>query len=622
MVNNYVPRGIIFFIDVSISILSAQFTFFLISSVGSGQLKFIHLNWEFLSLVGIQILFFFIFKSYSGIVRYTGFKDSIKQLQTTISTVATLILINELIYSIYQVKILVNSGAIIYGFIAFSMLFLFRVIVKRVYQLIHSDSSSTKAYLLGTSLTDVAIAESIMSDARTNFDIVGFISEVTKLKRTRILTLPILTLEQIEHQKIRGGSSVIVSSQKLRELAIADSNILNQLLELNLKIFKLPDLQDWNGESITSEIKKINLEDLLHRSPIKLQNEKLNAIYKDKTILVTGAAGSIGGDIVKQLIRFKPKKILMLDQSETPLHLMSLFMDEKFSEIRYESLIANIRSKKRLESIFDQYQPDVVFHGAAYKHVPMMEANPIEALDVNFVGTKNLVDLALKNKVDRFVFISTDKAVNPTNIMGASKRSAEIYVQSIATLGTTKTRFITTRFGNVLGSNGSVIPHFEKQIKEFGPITVTHPDITRYFMTINEACQLVLEAGAMGYGGEIYVFDMGKPVKIVDLAKQMIRLSGFIPDEDIKIVYTGLRPGEKLYEELLADKENTKATHNQKILIAMASFGFDKSNLILLENLVNQIANNDEVKSIEVLKRLVPEFIPLTEEQRQKMLSD
>ena len=308
----------------------------------------------------------------------------------------------------------------------------------------------------------------------------------------------------------------------------------------------------------------------------------------------------------------------MLDQAETPLHLMSLFMDEKFPEIHYENLIANVRNKKRLELIFDQYQPDVVFHGAAYKHVPMMEANPIEALDVNFVGTKNLVDLALKNKVDRFVFISTDKAVNPTNIMGASKRSAEIYVQSIATLGTTKTRFITTRFGNVLGSNGSVIPHFEKQIREFGPITVTHPDITRYFMTINEACQLVLEAGAMGYGGEIYVFDMGKPIKIVDLAKQMIRLSSFIPDEDIKIVYTGLRPGEKLYEELLTDKENTKATHHQKILIAMASFGFDKSNLILLENLANQIANNDEVKSIEVLKRLVPEFIPLTEEQRQK----
>jgi FlaA1/EpsC-like NDP-sugar epimerase len=308
----------------------------------------------------------------------------------------------------------------------------------------------------------------------------------------------------------------------------------------------------------------------------------------------------------------------MLDQAETPLHEMSLELESKHPNLHFEKIIANVSNLKRLQNIFEVHQPEIVFHGAAYKHVPMMEANPIEALDVNFVGTKNLVDLALKNKVDRFVFVSTDKAVNPTNIMGASKRSAEIYVQSITRLETTKTRFITTRFGNVLGSNGSVIPHFKKQIEEFGPITVTHPDITRYFMTIDEACQLVLEAGGMGFGGEIYVFDMGKPVKIVDLAKQMIRLSGFVPDEDIKIVYTGLRPGEKLYEELLADKENTKATHHQKILIAKASFAFDKSKLILLENLVNQIANNDEVKSIEVLKKLVPEFIPLTEEQRQK----
>jgi len=248
----------------------------------------------------------------------------------------------------------------------------------------------------------------------------------------------------------------------------------------------------------------------------------------------------------------------------------------------------------------------------------MMEANSIEALDVNFLGTNNLTDLSIQYNISRFVFVSTDKAVNPTNIMGASKRSAEIYLQSVARLETTKTRFITTRFGNVLGSNGSVIPHFKRQIENFGPVTVTHPDITRYFMTIDEACQLVLEAGAMGNGGEIYVFDMGKPVKIVDLAKQMIRLSGFIPGKDIEIVFTGLRPGEKLYEELLADKENTKATHHQKILIAKASFAFDKSKLILLKNLAHQIANNDEVKSIEVLKKLVPEFIPLTEEQRQK----
>lgn len=618
LARNYVPRGVIFIIDVCISIFAAQATFFLISSVGNGSLKFIHLDWEFLSLVVIQVLFFIIFKSYAGIVRYTGFKDSIKQLQTTIATVTALILINELIFRVYGTKMLVNGGAIIYGFIVFSLLFLFRVVVKRAYQLIHADSSYTKAYILGTSLADVALAESIISDSRTSFDIVGFISELTKLKKTRILTLPIVTLDQLEHKNIRGGTSVIVSSQKLRELAPEESNILNKLLELNLKIYKLPDLQDWNGESISSEIKKVNLEDLLQRTPIKLQKEKLKSIYNDKVILVTGAAGSIGSEVVRQLIPFGPKKILLLDQAETPLHHMSLELESNHPNLNFEKVIANVRCYKRLEAIFDEFEPDVIFHGAAYKHVPMMEANPVEALDVNFLGTKNLTDLAVLFKVSRFVFISTDKAVNPTNIMGASKRSAEIYIQSVARDRSIQTRFITTRFGNVLGSNGSVIPHFKKQIENFGPVTVTHPDITRYFMTIDEACQLVLEAGAMGNGGEIYVFDMGKPVKIIDLAMQMIRLSGFVPYEDIDIVYTGLRPGEKLYEELLADKENTLPTHHQKILIAKASYDFDSEKLILLKNFQNQICNNNVLKSIEILKKLVPEYSSFTEETRQK----
>lgn len=618
LARNYVPRGVIFLIDVFISIFAAQFTFFLISSVGEGKLKFFHFNWEFVSLVSIQILFFLIFKSYSGVVRYTGFKDSIKQLQTTLSTVATLLIINELIYNIYQVKILVNGGAIIYGFIAFSMLFLFRVIVKRAYQLIQSDSSATKAYLIGTSLTDVAIAESIISDSRTSFEIIGFISEMNKSRRTRILTLPIVTLDQLREKNITAGTSVIVSSQKLRELTTADSSILNQLLELNLKIYKLPDLQDWNGGSISSEIKKVNLEDLLQRTPIKLQREKLKTIYKGKVVLVTGAAGSIGSEIVNQLIRFKPKTILLVDQAETPLHQMSLELESQFPDLHIEKIIANVRNYKRLEAVFELFRPEVVFHGAAYKHVPMMEANPIEALDVNFTGTKNLTDLSIQYKVSRFVFVSTDKAVNPTNIMGASKRSAEIYLQSVAKDKSTTTRFITTRFGNVLGSNGSVIPHFKKQIENLGPVTVTHPEITRYFMTIDEACQLVLEAGAMGNGGEIYVFDMGKPVKIIDLARQMIRLSGFVPYQDINIIYTGLRPGEKLYEELLADKENTLPTHHQKILIAKATYDFDSQKLILLKNLQYQILGNDIIKSMEVLKELVPEFSPMSETEQQK----
>lgn len=617
---NYVPRWVIFTIDTGISFFAAQLTFFLTLSVGEGKLEWIHLNWEFLSLITIQILFFLIYKSYSGIVRYTGFKDSIKQLQTVASTVASLLIINELIYSVYEVKIVVNGGVIIYGFIVFSMLFLFRVLVKRAYQLLYTDTSSAKAYLLGTGLTDVAIAESIISDTLTSFNIVGFITEEKKLKRTRILTLPIVTLEQLKHKKIRGGSSVIVSSQRLRALASSDSDILNQLLELNLKIYKLPDLQDWSGDSISSEIKKVNLEDLLQRTPIKLQREKLRTLYEDKVILVTGAAGSIGSDIVRQLTRFKPKTILMLDQAETPLHQMSLDMEEEYPHLSFEKIIANVRNLKRLELLFEQYQPQIVFHGAAYKHVPMMEANPIEALDVNFVGTKNLSDLACKFQVSRFVFVSTDKAVNPTNIMGASKRSAEIYIQSLTRNKLNTTKFITTRFGNVLGSNGSVIPHFKKQIENFGPVTVTHPEITRYFMTIDEACQLVLEAGAMGNGGEIYVFDMGQPVKIADLAKQLIRLSGFTPFEDIDIVFTGLRPGEKLYEELLADKENTLPTHHQKILIAKASYAFDSEKLILLENFHNQILNNNIEKATEILKKLVPEFIT-AQDLKQKIVS-
>lgn len=618
LARNYVPRGVILIIDVIISIFAAQFTFFLITSVSDGKLKFVHLNWEFLCLIAIQTLFFILFKSYAGVVRYTGFKDSIKQLQTTISTVVTLIIINEFILHVYGSKILVNGGAIIYGFIVFSLLFLFRVIVKRAYQLINLDTSYTKAYILGTSLTDVALAESVISDSKTSFDIVGFISETNKLNKTRILTLPIITLEELEYKKKRLGTSVIVSSQKLRELGTMNSDILNNILDLDLKVLKLPDIQDWNGGSISSEIKKVNLEDLLQRTPIQLQKDKLRTIYKNKTILVTGAAGSIGSEIVRQLIRFEPKKILLLDQAETPLHHMSLELESEYPDLDFENIIANVRCYTRLKEIFDKFQLDVIFHGAAYKHVPMMEANPIEALDVNFIGTKNLSDLAIQYKISRFVFVSTDKAVNPTNIMGASKRSAEIYLQSIARNKSNTTRFITTRFGNVLGSNGSVIPHFKKQIENLGPVTVTHPEITRYFMTIDEACQLVLEAGAMGNGGEIYVFDMGKPVKIIDLAKQMIRLSGFKPYKDIDIIYTGLRPGEKLYEELLADKENTLPTHHQQILIAKASYDFDSEKLILLENFQNQILNNNVYKSIEVLKKLVPEFIPLSEKDRQK----
>lgn len=612
LAQNYVPRSVILLIDTIIAFSALQLTFILIETVqpsNSSFVSWINISKELFILFGIQIIYFFVFNSYAGIVRYTGFKDAFRQLQTTLFTVCTGLLVNQILFKLYDYKLIVDAGIIVYGFIAFSSLYFFRILVKRAYQLIQSSKSTSNAYILGTELTDVAIAESIISDTQKKFEIVGFISEKNKPKKTRIFTLPIYNIEQLA-TKAKDNSCIIVSAEKLQRLAQNNSALINKLLELKLKIYKLPELQNWDDTSISAGIKKVNLEDLLQRSPIKLSKEKLRGLYESRVILVTGAGGSIGSDIVRQLIPFEPKKIILLDQAETPLHHMSVFLDKEHPDLNYEKVIADVTNINRLNYVFENFAPEIVFHGAAYKHVPMMEANPIEALMVNYLGTKNLVDLSQKYKAKRFVFVSTDKAVNPTNIMGASKRSAEIYVQSASRSPLNPTTFITTRFGNVLGSNGSVIPHFRKQIEEGGPVTVTHPEITRYFMTIDEACQLVLEAGAMGKGGEIFVFDMGKPIKIVSLAEQMIRLSGYVPNQDIKIVFSGLRPGEKLYEELLADKENTQPTHHKKILIAKSSFEFDTENYQLIDDLTDTIRNCDTTKALKVLKALVPEYKP------------
>lgn len=587
--------------------VAAQSSFFLVGSI-SKKPELINLSQEFWILFGVQVFYFLAFKSFSGIVRYTSFKDAFRQLQTTLATVATALILNQVLLYYLGRKIIYDAGIIIYGFIAFSSLYFFRIIVKRAYQIIQSNTNSSKAFILGTDLTDVAIAEGIISDPKKKFDIIGFISESKTVKKNKIFTLPIITVDQIPLKRTK-GDSIIVSSEKLAKINRNNSELIQELLEFNYKIYKLPEIQDWDeSQSLSSEVKKVNLEDLLQRNPIKLSKNKIRKTYESRTILVTGAAGSIGSDIVNQLIPFEPELIVLLDQAETPLHSVSLYLDNNHPEIAYEKVIADVTNLNRLSHVFESFQPDVVFHGAAYKHVPMMEANPIEAFSVNYMGTKNLVDLSQKFNVKRFVFVSTDKAVNPTNIMGASKRSAEIYVQAASRNHLSNTNFITTRFGNVLGSNGSVIPYFKEQIENGGPVTVTHKDITRYFMTIDEACQLVLEAGAMGKGGEIYVFDMGKPVRILNLAEQMIRLSGFIPHQDIEIKFSGLRPGEKLYEELLADQENTLPTHHEKILIAKNSYQFSKDNYKLLDLMTESIQNCDVKKAFQTMQLLVPEY--------------
>ncbi len=428
-----------------------------------------------------------------------------------------------------------------------------------------------------------------------------------------MLDLPILVQKKKLPTLMRsvGAEGVIIADKSLskeEQLIIVD-----QCLEFNYRVYSVPLISDWeNQKEISQKVKNIEIEDLLERKPIVLDSKSISKQLKDKTILITGAAGSIGSEIVRQVLVFKPKLVLILDQAETPLHHLSLELNTE-SNSEMITIVADVRNKVAMDRVFRTYSPQVVFHAAAYKHVPLMEENPSQAILTNIEGTKIVADLSCQYKVKKFVMVSTDKAVNPSNVMGASKRIAEKYVQSLqlkvqALEEKKHTKFITTRFGNVLGSNGSVVPLFTKQISNGGPITITHPDIIRYFMTIPEACQLVLEAGAMGNGGEIYIFDMGKPVKILDLAKKMIKLAGFIPDKEIKIEIVGLRPGEKLYEELLNDASKTLPTYHEKIMISEEShdefegLNNDVEELIAIANLFD----NDNI--VTKMKKIVPEF--------------
>ncbi len=613
----YLPRWLILLLDVFIVFVSGSITFFLFEGLKLNYIHTKHFSIAIALYLTVNIFFFWIYRTYSGIIRHSSYIDALKLIFSQFSTFVVIILSNFIFILLHQPKLFLTTGAFINAILSFSFLFFYRMVVKQTFEKMFSKGSNNKkmeAIIYGSDANAIAVASAILSESPGRFKTIGFIDKNNENSTKRILNLPIF--------QIKKSIPVLMRYKRAKALIIADKSLSNEerlsivdeCIEYGFKVFTLPVVSDWDDKSnISKNIKNFEIQDLLERKPIVLDTVSISSKLKGKTILVSGAAGSIGSEIVRQVLLFAPQKIILLDQAETPLHSLSLEILGINKEVEILNMIADVRDYDVLDKIFRTFLPDVVYHAAAYKHVPMMEENPSQAIFTNILGTKNLADLSNKYNVDRFVMISTDKAVNPSSIMGASKRISEMYVQSKhfkhKKNNTERyTKFITTRFGNVLGSNGSVVPLFTKQIQEGGPITITHPEIIRYFMTIPEACQLVLEAGSMGNGGEIYIFDMGKPVKIIDLAKKMIRLAGFIPDRDIKIKIVGLRPGEKLYEELLNDSAKSLATHHEKITIAVEVCDEFKVINQQIEELIQAARKGKQDELVLMMKKLVPEY--------------
>ncbi|NAW51353.1 polysaccharide biosynthesis protein [Elizabethkingia argentiflava] len=607
----YLPRWIILFIDILILIFSLTLSFIIVDSLNVKLYSSINLFQKFSLVISVNVGFMYLFKTYSGIIRHSTFMDLFKLFLASVCTTIVIIVINYSYYLTTGLRLILIPFLGFYLAISFAFLFLFRLVVKETFHMLREYKRSSlkkKILVLGIGEESIAIAGAILENPNLPYYVEGFLTQRYDSSSVKILGKPIYTKEKLESlsKKDIEVQGVLIIKENLSRDEM--DTWVNLFLEKGLLVLKAPSVQKLRNNELGTNIKSLQIEDLLNRKPIKLNSEEVKKSHFNKTVLVTGGAGSIGSEIVCQVAQFNPSLVVVLDQAETPLYEIKLEMCEKFPDINFKFILADISNKHRIEQLFQDYEFSMVYHAAAYKHVPLIEDNPHEAILVNVLGTKNLAYLSSQYHVNRFVMISTDKAVNPTNVMGASKRVAELFVQSFQNTEGNTTKFITTRFGNVLGSNGSVIPHFRRQIERGGPITITHPEIVRYFMTIPEACELVLQAGAMGKGGEIFVFDMGEPVKIQDLAKRMIKLSGLEPENDIKIIYTGLRPGEKLYEELLSDNAKNLPTHNEKIMVSRDPT-MKYEDIELLTNRVAKAAlKRDSLEVVRQLKIIVPEF--------------
>ncbi len=568
----------------------------------------------------ICIVFFRVFRTYSGILRFSSFTDLLRLGFAMGSAFLVVLFVHYPLSNVdtrYFTPLAARHLLVIFGG-ATALMWMYRMVIKSIYDTYFRTDEAKNVLIYGIRTGGIGLAKSIRGEKPARFKLRGFISHDPSLsaKQTHLLGEPIYEVDDHlpEVLKERGIYAVLVAPGRI-DMFRDDTTLQDYILGTGVKIFFAQDTVEWDkdeaGKREKATLKPVSIEDLLPRDEIQVDLESVREELSGKRVLVTGSAGSIGSEIVRQVASFAPAEMLLIDAAESPQHDIRLMMKQDFPDVNAQVVVTSITKSNRMERLFESFRPDYVFHAAAYKHVPMMEDNPSESVQNNVLGTKVLADLSVKYGVKKFVMISTDKAVNPTNVMGCSKRICEIYVQSLNAAersGAVKgnTDFVTTRFGNVLGSNGSVIPIFERQIRNGGPVTVTDPDIIRYFMLIPEACKLVLEAGTKGEGGEIFVFDMGKPVRIVDLAKRMIQLSGA---EDIKIEFTGLREGEKLYEELLDDKENTKPSFHEKIRIAtVREYDYASVNTEISE-LVSLAGEYDDLKTVAMMKRIVPEYV-------------
>ena len=594
-------------VDVGLSLLAVGISFLFWANFRIDRIP-----WELLLkgavvIAGVRVLSFAVGRTYSGIVRFTGTEDALRIFY--VLTAGEIVLaLGNCVYFLFEGAFFVSFGLMLTEYVLLtSMMIMTRMVIKHLYaQFIGNQRTKKNVIICGSDEYGVMAKHAMDNSVDVAYNIIAFV-DLNNRKAGKVLEgIRIYRLDTLEDLLNRNKVDKVVIAKKVIS-PDRKREIVDICLNHDVNVLEVPRFESWiNGELTMQHIRNIKIEDLLERSVIHIDETNLRKQLLNKVVLVTGAAGSIGSEIVRQLTHFKPSLIVLFDQAESPLYDIELELKEDFSCSDYKIEIGDIRDRRRVEGIFSTYHPDIVYHAAAYKHVPMMEKHPLESVKTNVFGTKNVADCAVKYGAKRFVMISTDKAVNPTNVMGASKRIAEIYTQSLNKVA--DTCFITTRFGNVLGSNGSVIPRFKKQIEAGGPITVTHPDITRFFMTIPEACQLVLQAGALGNGGEIFVFDMGKSVRIVDLARKMIKLSGYEVGKDIHIVFTGLRPGEKLYEEVLNVKETTLPTVHERIKIAKVREYNYADVKASIERLHQALEMGDNFGVVRQMKYIVPEF--------------